>query len=557
MSRRYLLGSQLARLRHVVEDISSELELEPLLTRIIEQACSLIGADDGSIGLYEPEQDGIRIVAVWRMPESELGALAPRGVGLAGRVLETGQSQITRYGDLDSVLLPELADHHVIGLPLHWRGEVIGTFGVGAWPPRRFDRRHVATLALFARHAAVAIVNARRYAEENRRRERFHLIARVAGIISEELEVGEMLQRAADAIHEVLDFPNVDIPLIDPKDPETLVVSIRGGEYKRRIRHTDRLPINQGIMGAAVRERRTQLVNDIAADPRYMHPPGVDTPYAELAVPIRLGDEVLGVLNVEGEQPFDELDAESLEIVSDHLALALNNARLFDASRQNAVLLERQRLAHELHDNVTQILSSINLLVESLPAAWRRDPAEGEKRSRRLAELAQTAFSEMRALLEQLQPPEVLASEARAPSPVSVGSVLMRPGGLPAALTRLLAAMVPPEIRVKLSFSTWHPQSAEHERALYLVCQEAVSNALRHAGAARLEIAGGVCGGEAWVRITDDGTGIDLRAAGAGIGLKSMRQRVETLGGRFDIRRRRLGGTRVKARLPRAEGTTN
>lgn len=553
MSRRYLLGSQLARLRHVVEDISSELELEPLLARVIEQACALIGADDGSIGLYEPEHDAIRIVAGWNIPERACGTLVHRGEGLAGQVLETGRTQILRYGDVDPVVLPELADHHVINVPIHWQGEVIGTFAVGARPPRRFDRRHAATLSLFARHAAIAIVNARRYAEENRRRERFRLIARVAGIITEELEVDEMLQRAADAVHEILGFPNVDIPLIDPDDPETLVVSIRGGEYKRKIRHTDRLPIGRGVMGAAVRERRTQRVNDIAADPRYLHPPGVNTPYAELAVPIHIGSEVLGVLNVEGERPFDALDADSLEIVAEHLALAINNARLFDAARQNAVLLERQRLAHELHDNVTQILSSINLLVESLPAAWRRDAVEGERRSRRLGELAQSAFGEMRALLKHLQPPAPAASESQAPNPTHAGAGQLRPGDLPAALTRLLAAMVPPEIRVKLSLSGWRPQCPEHERALYLICQESVSNVLKHARAARLEVSADVRGGKAWLKITDDGAGIDKQVIGKGIGLKSMRHRVEELGGRFDIRRRYLRGTLVKAWLPRSD----
>ena len=103
-------------------------------------------------------------------------------------------------------------------------------------------------------------------------------------------------------------------------------------------------------------------MNDVTADPRYVTPPGVPGARAELAVPMIYGDEVLGVINVEGDQPFDELDRMSLGIVAEHLAVAIHNARLNEQSQRLAVLEERQRLARELHDNVTQILSSISLM---------------------------------------------------------------------------------------------------------------------------------------------------------------------------------------------------
>ena len=86
---------------------------------------------------------------------------------------------------------------------------------------------------------------------------RFALIARVARIVTSGLELEAVLQNAADAIHELLRYPNVDIPLVDRDDPGVLVVRARGGLYKRLIRHEDRLSVREGIMGSAVRERRT------------------------------------------------------------------------------------------------------------------------------------------------------------------------------------------------------------------------------------------------------------------------------------------------------------
>src|SRR5262245_8482411 len=82
--------AQLELLSQMVEEISGELALEPLLARLVERACKLIGADDGAIGLYEPERDIIRTAASHAIPETELHAELPRGHGLTGRVLELG-----------------------------------------------------------------------------------------------------------------------------------------------------------------------------------------------------------------------------------------------------------------------------------------------------------------------------------------------------------------------------------------------------------------------------------------------------------------------------------
>ncbi len=203
-----------------------------------------------------------------------------------------------------------------------------------------FGGEDIALLEVFARHAAIAIDNARRYDQERRRAARFALIARVTATLGVSSDVDTVLQRVADAVHEVLGFANVDIPLIDPEDPTLLLIRVRGGQYKQRITHEDRIPITRGIMGAAVREGRTQCINDVRNDPRYITPPGMTTPQAEIAIPIIQGSEVLGVLNVESDQVFDALDVASLEIIASHLAVAIENARLVTEVRAVAARLK-------------------------------------------------------------------------------------------------------------------------------------------------------------------------------------------------------------------------
>ena len=246
-------------------------------------------------------------------------------------------------------------------------------------------------------------------------------------------------------------------------------------------------------------------------------------------MPIQSSNRVHGVLNVESDRAFDELDRRCMEVIADYLAVAIDNAALFEQAAHVAVMAERQRLARELHDNVTQILSSMSLLSQTLAAAWERSPEEGARRAARLQQLAQTAFAEMRMLLHQLVPSQLGSiTQVSRRSRALVGVENLREHALPSALTKLLASAVPETIAVKSSFSGYVPQRLELEEALYRVCQEAVSNTVRHAGAKRIRIEAAVTATHAVLRVADDGRGLDT-VFRPGVGLGSMRTRIENL----------------------------
>jgi signal transduction histidine kinase len=539
-------------LRHMVEEISSELELRPLLTRIVTHACDLLGADDGSIGLYDPMKKVIRTEAVCRMPPREVGAEVGPGVGLAGAVLESGQPIILeRYDQLNTMTLPELAANAVIGMPIVIRGRLVGFFGIGARPPRRFDARDLGTLKLFGRHAAIAIDNAMRYQRERARNERMALIARVSRLVSLQMEPTELVATAAQVIHEQLGYPNVVIPLLEDNE---LVYRAHAGAYREVFREEYRLHISQGIAGAAARTRLVQICNDVRKDPRYVPPPRPIDVLTELSVPIVLGHEVFGVINIEGRKPFEDEDVSSIQVIADHLAVAIKNAGLFDESREAAVMRERARLARDLHDSVTQVLSSISMISQSLVSAWQRDAKEGERRAHRLEELSRLAFAEMRALLRELRPP----SEELGTAPAGLGSrEEVSSYGLRRALQRLLAVLAPETPHITLDFSGYRYQALEHEEALYRICQEAVANALRHSGAKNLFIqAQALENGWVRVEVRDDGCGFDLNALPAarengGLGSHTMCERADALGGKTTVDSAPGKGTRVVIELPR------
>lgn len=544
-------SQKLKALIQMVEDVSSELELKPLLTRLIQNACELIGADDGTVGLYDPVKNVIRTEAVYHMPARELGAEMGPGIGLAGKVLATREPVYARYGDLADIPLPELAENEVVGMPVFWREQLIGFFGVGAHAGHSFSEQDLTLLLLFARHAGIAIENARRYAAERRRSQRFALIANVASMAASADTELSLLQQVADAMHDMLGFPNIDIPLLDPEDAQVLVIRVRGGDYKHRIKHVDRIPVSRGIMGAAVTERCTQCVNDVSRDPRYITPPGVIPPQAELAVPILLRGEAIGIINVESDQRFDELDVVSLEIIASALAVGLENNRLFREAQQAAITAERGRLARDLHDNVTQILSSISLMAQSLPLAWKRDASEGERRAMRLHELAQTGFAELRALLKELSPTQVRADISKS-GLAFLGLERLKDLGLPAAIEPLLKRMASDSHQLYFDFNNYVPQVLEHEEAFYRVCQEAVSNVLKHAEATSISVATRVSPQIITLRIADDGKGIQ-QARRDGLGLDSMRTRMKHLGGVFRTVANVPRGTVIEVALPRQD----
>jgi len=541
----------------ILEEIASELELRPLLTSIITRACELLGADGGSIGLYVPRRHTVQVEAIHQLPLTELGMEFEPGEGLIGKVLATGRPVILdRYGELQRISLPEMRDYAVIGVPIPGPGGgLLGVFGIGAPPPRKFGASDLDTLRLFARHAAIAIQNAMRYEREKRRTERMTLIAHIARVITAGLDAKELVATAAQVIHEHLGYPNVVIPLLQrDEDGEYLMFDGHAGHYGDVMDLSHSMPVTTGVTGTAVLTRTPQIVNDVRKDPRYVPPPIPINVRTELAIPIVLGDEVFGCINIEGLNPFDEDDVASIQIIADHLAVALKNTSLSREARQAAVMRERQRLARDLHDAVSQALSSISLMSQSIVPAWRRDPAEGERRARRIEELARLAFAEMRALLRELRPDP----SAGLSSVENAGVGDVKKMGLAAALQRFAFILAPQTPSIRLDFTAYRSQSPSLEERLYLICREALSNAIRHSAADRLDVSAAVKDDVLMLSIQDNGRGFDVAARAEvpgdspeqGIGLQTMSERAAALGGVCEVQSQSGRGTTVCIRIP-------
>jgi signal transduction histidine kinase len=216
--------------------------------------------------------------------------------------------------------------------------------------------------------------------------------------------------------------------------------------------------------------------------------------------------------------------------------LVAENARLHERARQAAVLEERQRLARELHDSVTQSLYGVSLHAEAASRALTAGDAEPVASNlREIRETTQEALGEMRLLLFELRPP------------------LLEERGLVGALQSRLGAV---EARAGL-VTELHGEGAERlepetEQELYRLAQEALNNVLKHAHARHVAVRLDVSADRAILEVVDDGVGFEpsLRNGG-GFGLPGMRERAERLGGTLQVESEPGGGTRVRMEVRR------
>jgi PAS domain S-box-containing protein len=293
----------------------------------------------------------------------------------------------------------------------------------------------------------------------------------------------------------------------------------------------------------AFRARRPLLVRDarrfLLADPlyapvhRFLHQASWDITYN---LPLVSRSRALGTIFFcypHHQEPGEE-EKVFLKAVADQAAVAVENAHLFAEARGKAVLEERQRLARELHDSVSQALYGIALGAKSAREWLDDDPAEVAEPLDYVLSLAEAGITEMRALIFELRP-ESLESE-----------------GVVAALEKQAAALeARHRIAVKTTLCEEPEAPLEAKEALYRIAQEALHNIVKHARASNVEIKMECDPGRLNLEVSDDGLGFDAKGDFPGhLGLQSMHERASRLGGMLKVESALDEGTIVHARIP-------
>ncbi|HUA05168.1 MAG TPA: GAF domain-containing sensor histidine kinase [Solirubrobacteraceae bacterium] len=300
------------------------------------------------------------------------------------------------------------------------------------------------------------------------------------------------------------------------------------------------LPRTHGMLGAMLDQRTSYRTDDIHDDPRFRgwwprtHP----DMRSFLGVPIVSPDgTIIGAFYLtEKDGGFDAEDQELIELLAAHASIAITNARLYEQSRELSILSERNRLALELHDVVSQKLFSVMLTAEAAAAQMDRDLVAARAQIERLRELAGEALEELRSLILGLRPPE------------------LERDGLTGALRKEVEMLARThganvDLHVDPGFTI---DSDDRELALLRIIHEALHNAVRHAHAEHVSVRVGGESGAVIVEVADDGIGFDPDSAelrSRHLGLTSMEERTRELRGRLRIDSKPGTGTTVRIDL--------
>jgi signal transduction histidine kinase len=451
----------------------------------------------------------------------------------------------------------------VIGIPIHWREKLIGVFGIGTdarLSDRRFTDHDVETLTLFARHAAIAIENARLFESAERALEETRLMyaasARMSAAVAMEEVVAAYLQQVAGGGRYACTITRYERES-ERAVPTGIVILGRWSPAGGLDLHQHTHPYIRDAIDDLLESGQTVAMANVHTDPRAnatLREIQRESGRPALAlIPLstrgqtRLGHVILSHDSVHDWEP-DEL--RRFEITAAQLASALDSRlqqeRLGAQNRQMAIFEERQRIARDLHDSVTQLLFSMTLIAQTAGAAWKRDPDEGERRVGKLVELSQTALAEMRSLLAELRPP----------TPQPTGREALETHGLAVALSIHLEATKQEVPEVRLDVRRYRHRTFAVEHALYRIAQEALANTHKHARATHVTVKlAATKGGGTRLIVTDDGVGFDPAAprksdTGSGVGLSSMAERAAQIGAKLTLRTAIGQGTSVEVIVP-------
>jgi signal transduction histidine kinase len=548
---------QLTTLLQISRDVTSNLSLESVLQEILEKLRSVVPYTNATIVRREGEM--LHRLADWRglqnYPDMLMQFSADNPIDR--QVMASKQPFIVADVHLDQT--PEALDFRAeagvhlqdyykstrswMRVPLIFRSRVIGMLTLHYDQPNFYSQNEAGIAMAFAEHAAIAIENARLFEIVERRTSELASLLNVAQTVASTLEIKTLLTLILDQLNLVVEYELASVNILENKN-ELVLLAARGPGLPpvgTRFLIDEHFPTYE-----ILEDRKPLFVPDVNADT-----PLAITVRADLAsqnlddlnswvgVPLIARDSSIGMLSLAHRQAnyFTGARVDLLMTFAHQAAIAIENARLYEQVRELAALEERQKLARELHDSVSQALYGIVLGARTARTLLERDPGSLDEPLEYIASLAEAGLAEMRALIFELRPES------------------LRVEGLVAALKKKIEALqARHQLVVEASLCPEPDVSLAVKEALYRVAQEALHNITKHAGASRVEVYLEKRPRYLALSIRDDGVGFDpIKEYPGHLGLRSMRERVEMIEGEFTIESAPGKGTSVQAKICLAE----
>lgn len=354
----------------------------------------------------------------------------------------------------------------------------------------------------------------------------------VAEVVNRSVDLHEVLNDALARVLEVMHFDAGGVYLLDEAGQELHLVAEQGVAASR-LAQIQTIQVGDGFTGRAVATGQPVVVDEVSREfvlQRFGE--GGQDLQTLASFPLMASGATLGAMFVASEtpRPVSQQDMELLNAIGLQVGVAIENTRLLDRQKEAAAVEERQRLARDLHDAVTQTLFSASLIADVLPRIWERNPDEARRRVEELRQLSRGALAEMRALLMELRP----AALQEAPLP---------------DLLRQLSDAFTGRARAPIHLTVdggGYEQPMEVKVALYRIAQEALNNAAKHAGASHVWLNLHCTPQSAILSVRDNGGGFETdQVTAKSLGLRIMRERAETIGATLTVDSETGEGTEV------------
>ena len=404
-------------------------------------------------------------------------------------------------------------------------------------------------IEMLASYAAVAIVNALLYEdlqERDRilldRNEELALLNQIGSALAGSLELDEIMNQTLALLMAHFKVEAGEIFLRE-EDGETLRLVLHRGEAAEAFWTRNRFKVGEGMIGQAAAKRRPVTSSHLTRD--NARQAVIDAGFRQIAcIPLMARGEVVGVLTIatRNRKAISKDELQLLVSVSDWAGTAIENARLHSNVRRLAVLEERERIGMDLHDGIIQSIYGVGLTLDNTRMSLRENPGYAEERLQKAMDDLNLTIRDIRTYILDLRPRQ------------------LRGENLVEGLGRLVAEFRQ-NSKAKISLAgpkneTLSDLPETHAMALFHICQEALANVAKHAGASKVNIDVWTTVDRVLLEVSDDGHGFDLVTANkaVGHGLANMQTRIVNVSGDLDITSAPGEGTSILAWVPRAAG---
>ena len=392
---------ELKTLYSISQEIASKLELNVILQKIMESAIELLGADSGSIALWDNRRQHYSIAIVHGLPESLIGKeISPPREGVIGEVIAKKSPVLYKDYEHHPNRLKELDSYHieeVLGVPLIVREMIIGTMTIGSSDPEvHFQQKEIDLLYNFAHQAAIAIGNAKLYQDSLAKIRQLTTLYEIGKTLSSTLDLDDLFKKALELLKDRLGYTACGILLLDREKDELYIKQVSGRDLKEAKKLKFRVGID-GIVGWVAKTGELAYVPDVSKDSRYIA--GGPSIKSEAAFPLKVRDQLFGVLDIESDElnGFDEEDLKTLSSFASQMSISIENAQLFSDLKQTLQELKQAQdqivqaeklramgemasgVAHDFNNVLAVVLGNIQLLLHQLDHLSPEEIREGLK----------------------------------------------------------------------------------------------------------------------------------------------------------------------------------